>query len=260
MPLRRAEPEQGLPEWIMSYADMITILMAFFVVLYSMAGTKDVQKEAAVMESLHERFGPTWPNLLSIGPAGFGRPDLRLPEMSLVGSQPAARRANSTARDRTATGTQSRVAASLSGQQLALGGSLLFDGHDAELSAAHRQSLAVVFEAVSGKPQRIEIRGHTAKGSLPAGLAYRDNWDLAYARCRSAMQQLVAMGIDARRIRLGVAADNEPPAGSDAVARTSAGRVDVFLLGETVAPATTPAPHNSPPTGPAGETPSEPSA
>ena len=244
MALRRTEPEPGLPEWIMSYADMITILMAFFVVMYSMAGTKDEKKEAAVLQSLHERFGPMWPNLLTIGPAGFGRPDLRLPESSLVGSQPDARRAASTARDRTATGTQSRVATSVPGQQLALGGSLVFDGHDSEPTDEHRQALATVFGAVSGKPQRIEIRGHTSKGSLPSGLPYQDNWDLAYARCRNTMRQLVALGIDARRIRLGVAADNEPPAGGDAVSRTSAGRVDVFLLDEVVAPATTSEPND----------------
>ena len=42
----------------MSYADMITILMAFFVVMYSMAGTPDEAKEEAVFRSLREQFGP----------------------------------------------------------------------------------------------------------------------------------------------------------------------------------------------------------
>ena len=49
--------EEGLPEWIMSYADMITILMAFFVVMYSMAGSKDEGKEEEVLDSLRIWLG-----------------------------------------------------------------------------------------------------------------------------------------------------------------------------------------------------------
>ena len=36
---------EGAPEWMVSYADMITILMSFFVVMFSMAGTKNTKKE-----------------------------------------------------------------------------------------------------------------------------------------------------------------------------------------------------------------------
>src|ERR1043166_2766573 len=75
MPAEACECEEGLPEWIMSYADMITILMAFFVVMYSMAGEKDPKKEEAVMNSLRMWLGgisAPWPHLH----AGEGlRPD-----------------------------------------------------------------------------------------------------------------------------------------------------------------------------------------
>ena len=54
----KCECEEGIAEWVMSYADMITILMAFFVVMYSMAGTPDEAKEEAVFRSLREQFGP----------------------------------------------------------------------------------------------------------------------------------------------------------------------------------------------------------
>src|SRR5947207_7888466 len=48
---------EGAPEWMVSYADMITILMSFFVVMYSMAGTKDAAKQDPVMSSLRKQFG-----------------------------------------------------------------------------------------------------------------------------------------------------------------------------------------------------------
>ena len=63
--MKKCHCEEGLAEWIMSYADMITILMAFFVVMYSMAGDKkENPKVEAVMGSLRNWLGPArdhWP-------------------------------------------------------------------------------------------------------------------------------------------------------------------------------------------------------
>src|SRR5688500_2476046 len=59
----REEPKvEGAPEWMVSFADMVTILMAFFVVMYAMSGPKDVQKEEAVFSSLRRSLG-RWPVL-----------------------------------------------------------------------------------------------------------------------------------------------------------------------------------------------------
>ena len=50
-------PSEGAPDWMVSYADMITILMAFFAVMYSMAGTKEAKRDVPIMKSLRRQFG-----------------------------------------------------------------------------------------------------------------------------------------------------------------------------------------------------------
>src|SRR6478609_4541171 len=59
------EHHEGAPEWMVSYADMITIMMAFFVVMYAMAGAKDPKKLQPAIASLHKQFGR-----FASGPAG----------------------------------------------------------------------------------------------------------------------------------------------------------------------------------------------
>ncbi len=74
----KCECEEGLPEWIMSYADMITILMAFFVVMYSMAGTPDKSKEEAIFKSLRDQFGTMMPGWISMGRGTFIHKDSQI--------------------------------------------------------------------------------------------------------------------------------------------------------------------------------------
>lgn len=59
--MRRKSPEEAKKEnherWIVSYADMITLLLAAFVVLYAMSNP-DVTKLERVRHSIEEAFSP----------------------------------------------------------------------------------------------------------------------------------------------------------------------------------------------------------
>jgi chemotaxis protein MotB len=207
----------------MSYADMITILMAFFVVMYSMAGSKDTVKEAAVLRSLRMNLGPFKSALGSFVPKHSKFAEL-------TGTPPNAR---PDAPHQPPHGTPSSVPRVPAGQPLAKGGIVYFATGAVGLSDENRQTLDLAVEVLAGKPQRIEIRGHATHRPLAAGSPYRDHWDLAYARCRQTMDYLVAQGIEAPRIRLGVAAE---PGASQLVNRplllVSDSWVEIYMLNE----------------------------
>ena len=89
---------------------------------------------------------------------------------------------------------------------------------------------------IRGKPQKIEIRGHTSMRPAGKGTPYRDHWDLAYERCRVTMQFLVQQDIDPRRIRLAVAGANERiHVGMERERLQKNARVEIHVLDELVA-------------------------
>lgn len=56
---RRRPPEVrvGLPGWLATFADMVTLLLTFFVLMVSMANFDDNQRIEAVIRSIQEAFG-----------------------------------------------------------------------------------------------------------------------------------------------------------------------------------------------------------
>jgi chemotaxis protein MotB len=79
-----------------------------------------------------------------------------------------------------------------------------------KLTEENKRDLQLIIEQIVGKPQKIEIRGHTTRRPVDPKGDFRDEWDLAYERCRSTMDFLVKQGIDRSRIRLGPAGSGEP--------------------------------------------------
>ncbi len=216
---------EGAPEWMVSYADMITILMSFFVVMFSMAGSKDPKKEEPIMMSLRRQFG----RFVGLPSNQYVPSSSVLTEHAML-IKPAPRKDG---KKDGLLGDQPRVSTIRAGDQETLGGVIFFDTGVSELNDEQRHQLQIAAREMAGKPQKIEIRGHTIGRPARTDGKLRDNWDLAYERCYKTMQYLVASGIDSRRIRIGVAAQFEPVyAGRDPLQIEKNERVEVFMLNE----------------------------
>jgi chemotaxis protein MotB len=208
----RATPrENGAPGWFVTYADLMSLLLTFFILLASMSELKSEHRVSQAVESLQKHFGPddaagAWSGL---GNRRFG--NLR---DDGLGAPPTV---DNVRTDRNAP----------------IGERIYFDEYSATIDEAQRTKLRQIQEQFQGKLQRIEVRGHTTRRPLPEGSPYRDHWELAFARARAAADELTALGIDRRRIRLGVAAGNEPTAaGDDPLVLRENSRVEMFLLNE----------------------------
>ena len=212
---------------MVSYADMITILMAFFVVMYSMAGPKDVEKEEAVLKSLRCSLG-RWPML----PEGLWiQKDSRLTALASLGRSDGTGTTSDPESPPSTRGGLPRIQAQAPKDLTPLGEAVYFDEGAAALSDQGQRRLRVIAEALAGKPQRIEVRAYATRRPLPDGSPHRDAWDLAYQRARQTMEFLMEVGIDPRRIRLGVAVGQ---GADDPLLTTKDARVEVFLLNEFV--------------------------
>ena len=226
------EPPAGVPDWIVSFGDMMALLLCFFVLLFSMGQTEQ-EKFQAMADSMQHQFGQTNPRL-KIYPRDH--PPL-MKRKERLGSDEFDRGQTiqtSTEQEAQQGSDKQRLWVTRPGPSPTAGVVLLFDAGDSELSEQHRQKLHEVAEMFAGKANRIEIRGHAIGRPPDEGDTYRDEWDLAFQRCYRTMQQLVEQeGIDRRRIRLGLAGKNEPLyRGVEAESLRLNSRVEVYMLNE----------------------------
>jgi chemotaxis protein MotB len=230
------ECEEGLPEWIMSYADMITILMAFFVVMYSMAPTGHAtERQEAVMKSLREQFGPHWHGVTALGPGPYVERDSPLAKLQTAGSREKGNSKKGVGSKKLRPIENRQPASLRPGDSPSVGGTIYFDDNSSQLAPSQEKALRGALREIGGKALKIEVRGHTSRRVLNSTGPLRDNWDLAYERARTVMKWLVANGIDPDRIRLSVSADNEPLHNNvHESARGKSSRVEIFMLNELV--------------------------
>ncbi len=225
MPIQDDPPHEGAPEWMVSYADMITILMAFFVVMFSMAGQKDAKHEDPVLSSLRRQFGRfSGPASNQLLPSGAGAVKVGTPKAVIPPKE---------TKNPGLAGDHVRVMNVRQGDQVTIGGVIYFEPTATDLTEKQQAQLQTIAKDLGGKPQKIEIRGHTLNSPPTGNGKVTDNWDLAYQRCHKTMQYLISMGLDPHRIRIGVAAQYEPVySGRDARQIEKNNRVEVFMLNE----------------------------
>jgi chemotaxis protein MotB len=112
---------------------------------------------------------------------------------------------------------------------------VLFVDNSTQLSAEQLEHLEHSVSNYVGRRNRIEIRAHSLRKPLPPDSKFKNFWELCYARSIVIKEKLESLGIDSDLIRLSQAEGNEPIAESlDRNELQFNSRVDIHVLPEIV--------------------------
>lgn len=219
----------GAPEWVVTYGDMMSLLLTFFIMLVSMSELKGEGKLRAMMDAIREAFGAS--DGLYGAPGESYQTRGSLPELSSRGRSSEGGTKRSGRKSDGLAGPHQPVRRLSHGTIVTLGGPALFERFDASLPEGLREDLDVIVRTVKDEPNRIIVRGHASREPLPPGLPFRDQLDLSFARARNVAEYLVTRGIDRDRLAVCAAGDTEPRTSTrDRESQKQNCRVDVFLV------------------------------
>ncbi len=259
-------PEQeparsSAPPWIVTFADLMVLLMCFFVLMLSFS-SMDPEKFKQMSGSMQQAFGVQTDVTATGQPKGTS---LDAKEFSPSVPEPTDRhevRQHTVDSDLNTLdlGLQQRLrelraqeeAADQQAQQLRAifrqeidDGKLLirqegtnvtiqllekdsFASGSADLETSSVDTLAKVGTLVSAMTGAITVSGHTDNVPVRPGGPYRSNWDLSAARAASVGHELLAAGLDPARLTVTGHADTQPRAANDSPANRALNRrVDI---------------------------------
>ena len=177
-----------------SFSDMMTLMLTFFVLLFTMSEPKKPRIQAT-MQAFMRQVGVLPHNQSPLRP-------------TLTPQRTSQEEANILRRGPPGKRSEVTTIVEDDRQKIIIGGEDLFRPGSAELSAKGKRLLQNdVAPDLKGFRNRIEVKGNTAHSTDET----QDLWALGYARSYSVMRYLVdECGIEERRFRLISAADNEP--------------------------------------------------
>jgi chemotaxis protein MotB len=261
------EEHENHERWLVSYADMLTLLFALFVVLYAISQV-DQAKFAALANGLSESFGAPITALPGTTPEGSVLDSLPSPadiEAGMSPDQPATQQQVDTAAaqaavqrakqiETEATTAYDELAAARDAIDAALAAAgypgaaqyeiderglvvhvvsdgVLYDAESAALRADGVRVLNAIAPELNVLPNQIRIEGHTNSIPVSAGGPYPSNWELSADRATTVVRYLITRGLTPTRVSATGYADTQPLIpDSDPAAVTVNRRVDVVVL------------------------------
>ena len=228
------EAAPGLPEWLVTFGDMMSLLLTFFIMLFSMSEIRQEQKYQAMMEALHQTFGYDSATA-SLSPGKITPRNAAFEALASLGRAMRAHTMKGGAPVKAPVGDNKKVLSLRPDGDPTIAGVVYFSEGDVTLTKTAKRNLLAIAKRVAGMPQRIEIRGHTSNKPLGKDSPHKDHEDLAYARCKAVKKFLAEAGIDQKRFCLRISAGNELKyEGTDRILRKENPRVEVRLLHEIV--------------------------
>ncbi len=205
--------EEGLPIWMQTFADMMTLLFAFFVLLYSMS-TPDPVKYAAFANSQATKLG--------------GSTDQEMPHEPLKDQSQIKQELEELIEDMDLE-DKAKVSQDPRGVALELDGSICFGSGSVTLKDDLKVALDSAVESLMSNAndlRSILVEGHTDNVPPVGKIAkrYPSNWELSSARAANVVNYLIYKGVMSGRLTASGYADRWPSGATWSEVRS--GKVD----------------------------------
>ena len=182
------EAEESGGGWLTTYADMMTLLFAFFVLLYSMS-SPDPVKMSQVQDAMED--SPSMQSASEIKEE-FEKiiEELSLEKTTNIISDPR-------------------------GVALEMDGDICFGSGSTEIQLSLREVLNAASKKILGNKKdfrMVVIEGHTDSDKIPKKLQkiYPTNWELSAARASNVVNYLIGQGVNSGRLQASGYADRWP--------------------------------------------------
>ncbi|MGD8452396.1 MAG: flagellar motor protein MotB [Phycisphaerae bacterium] len=205
---KKEKHQEGAPAWLVTYGDMVTLMLTFFVMLLAMSEVKKEDHFLEFMQAIREAFGYQGGMRQTQYEEVLSPKNINFTEMLVIPIEPHD---FSRSRQRGLQGRDKTVRSRQPDDVYVVGGGIQFASLSAELEPTEAASLEQFAEQLRGHNTMVRITGHCSRRPVD-GTPFRDHMDLAYQRARAVREQLVTLGIDAGRLVIEVAGTNEPEA------------------------------------------------
>ena len=245
---RKHKPHANHDRWLVSYADFITLMFAFFVVMYA-TSKADVKKQVQMADSIdsafrtlglfqqiptrngaagvaHNKDGPTTPANVVMGEELMAPPAVKVDLEKL--------------KERLSGMLSNQIADHVVAMKIGRDGlviSLREAGfYDSGSAVVHPSSLPIlnkIATALASSPYDIRIEGHTDNVPIHTG-QFDSNWELSTTRATRLTRIFVADGFASYRLSASGYAEFHPVAPNDTPeGRSQNRRVDIIVLPRT---------------------------
>ncbi len=220
----------GVPEWVVTYGDMMSLLLTFFIMLVSLSEVKADEKYRAILEAVRKHMG------YQGGP--LSPPGKNFPMNSVVKSLKDMK-LGSVSDDKGKGGVKQkappaddlRVTRLREGQGQLSGEIIYFKNGESNLTAEAISSIIKTGRKIAGKPHKLEIRSFTDRYVEGIPQTHNQRMDLAYQRAEKVMQVLLDEKLLRSRMRIVIYFQN-PKAAKGREQNQKKDRVEITTLDE----------------------------
>lgn len=218
-----AEEHENHERWLISYADLVTLMFAFFVVMYAISVLNE-GKYKVFAASLDNAFAGKDTVLVMVPSPAAPSATATMPDASTRKREAALRREREAmknlARELSATlgplvkEGKVRVTQNSLGVSVEINASVLFDPGEAALAPESDKALRALGVLLAKDTHAIQVEGFTDDTAISTSI-YPSNWELSAVRASSVVRLLVETGVATTRLTALGRADNSPVASND---------------------------------------------